>query len=593
MEEKSQLLQLKLQEQKAIISNTESALKSMTDNGIDKGSKAFQEMQRQLLNAKGELLDTESALSGISDNSETAGDNVDSMNQQLKRIGDGVDYQRVTDGLGKITEGIEKVITKAVRMGKALVQNTMGAAAWADDLNTRVTQYKDLGVDRTTLQQMDKVAALVDTDTDTILAAKDKMVKNINTGSTDTLGAFAAINKGLDPKMLAQSKEGIEDLFWEAGQFIMGMENEADKEKYAMSIFGRSWRDLLPLFETGREKYHAMMEEQHVVSDKQLDSLQGMNDAVDGLNNEWDTFSKTMLATLAEGLTPLLQTLSGFLAEINEYLASDEGQEFLKAMGEAVKGLFSNITSIDPQKVVEGFAGVFNKITEGLQWLDANRQTVIDAMKVILAGWAALKITGTALNVINFIGGLTGITGSGGAAAAAAAGRTAGTSWAGAFASAAMKAAPFLAFLYTLLNPAASATDDVDLLFDQDGNPTTAARELGITQNEKEFNSNTGPYTPDWMINQYQGDITRGLRGLTGNQQDALIDLVGEKVRTREATSDLTRAVEDMKSLPAEVKEAVSEVVGNINVYIDGQKAGDSLAPFVGGSLGMNLMAAR
>ena len=62
------------------------------------------------------------------------------------------------------------------------------------------------------------------------------------------------------------------------------------------------------------------------------------------------------------------------------------------------------------------------------------------------------------------------------AADASAAGAAAGGSWASAFASAAMKAAPFLAFLYTMLKPGDTAGNDLDTLF-ANGRVTTAGWE--------------------------------------------------------------------------------------------------------------------
>ena len=53
MREKSELLKVKLEEQKAIVEEAEAALKTMSDNGVSKASRAFQGMQRQLLSAKG------------------------------------------------------------------------------------------------------------------------------------------------------------------------------------------------------------------------------------------------------------------------------------------------------------------------------------------------------------------------------------------------------------------------------------------------------------------------------------------------------------------------------------------------------------
>ena len=83
MATKSELLQTKIEQQKSIIHDAETALKQMTDNGVDKASKAFQDMQQQLLKAKGELVDAETAMANISDSADTASVNAGNMSREL------------------------------------------------------------------------------------------------------------------------------------------------------------------------------------------------------------------------------------------------------------------------------------------------------------------------------------------------------------------------------------------------------------------------------------------------------------------------------------------------------------------------------
>ena len=56
MAKKTAELQAKLEAQKSIVDNAESALKKMADNGVDRASKAYQDLYQQMLKAKGEKL---------------------------------------------------------------------------------------------------------------------------------------------------------------------------------------------------------------------------------------------------------------------------------------------------------------------------------------------------------------------------------------------------------------------------------------------------------------------------------------------------------------------------------------------------------
>ena len=54
MTEKTELLKAKLEQQKKVADNAQKALDDMTKNGVDRASKAYQDMYRSLLQAKGE-----------------------------------------------------------------------------------------------------------------------------------------------------------------------------------------------------------------------------------------------------------------------------------------------------------------------------------------------------------------------------------------------------------------------------------------------------------------------------------------------------------------------------------------------------------
>lgn len=535
MSQKTELLKVKLEEQKSVIANAEQALKQMEANGVDKASKAFQTMQQQLLKAKGDLLDTEAALNGIDETAENAGNEVDGMNQQLKRIGDGVNYQNVTNGLDSITKGIEGVIKKAWSMGEAIVKATLGAGSWADELKTTAAQYE---ITPEQLQRMRKTANLIDTDVDTILTAQDKLKKNREEANKNAMGALAYL--GIDPNGKSNT-----DVFWEAGEAIAALGKEEDKVHYAQALFGKSWRELVPLFQAGREEYDKTMESWSVVEDDQLDALGKMDDAYQKMQSEWETFKMELLSAFAGPLEEGMTAITGLFQELNKYLDTPEGQAMLKQMGDTVSGLITDLTNIDPAEVVGGLQSVINGITDALKWIDENHEGVVIAMEAILAGWATLKLAGGALKVMELINGIRGLT----ASSAASAGAAAGSSWGAAFGSAVMKASPFLAFLYTLLNPASSAGDDLDLIWDENGNPTTAGRDAGITWRQEEDAAHAG-----------------------GKKTETLIT-AGGPVEVDEGYFD---AVEDLAEKTEELKQTYIETTGGDPVYKDHRSNGQN-----------------
>lgn len=597
MTEKAELLKAKLEAQKSVLSSAEQALESMAKNGVERSSKAYQDMYRQMLTAKGEILDTENAMKGVEEAASGASNETSEMNQQLKRIGDGVNWENVTEGLGTITDGMKNVMAKAWQMGEAIVKATLGAGSWADEIKTTAAQYE---ITPEALQRMRKTANLIDTDAETILEAQDKLKKNREGQGEEFMGALAAL--GIDP-----SGKNDLDLFWEAGDALAKLGRDQDKVTYAQRLFGKSWRELLPLFQTGREEYDRTMESWSVVEDEQLDALGKMDDAYQKMQGEWETFKNELLSAFAGPLTEGMDTITGLFKELNNYLDTPEGQAMLKQIGDTISTLISDLTAIKPEEVVAGFQSVVGKVTEALQWIAQNKDGVVLAVEGFIGAWAALEVAkgvSVALKLVNAVSGL--ISGS----EAAAAGSTLGASWAGAFAKAAMKAAPFLAFLYTTLNPASTATDDLDTLFDENGELTTAGREamernggsLIYDPNDPQYATSpdhtTIDLTPRGWKTEYTGDAEDAEERNARRRANAALEkmgyvaeeLNGESSSRRQSNSELTQAANGMKGLPAEVAGAIYGILNGMSVKIDGQTAGSILAPYINAIQGVHVL---
>ena len=603
MEKKTEELKAKLEAQKSVVDNAEKALEQMAKNGVDRSSTSYQKLYQEMLKAKGEMLDTENALNGVADAGDQAADGVSEMNAQLKRIGDGVNYENITNGLEKIKTGIENVIAKAFKMGEALVRNTLGAGAWADELATTATQWEDTleamsGGKSTTefLQRMRYTSSIIDTDVDTILDASDKLKKNREKGGKEFMGALAYL--GIDP----HGKNDL-DLFWEAGEAIQALGKDEDKVSYAQQIFGKSWRELMPLFKAGREEYDRTMESWSVVSDEQIEKLTKMDDAYQKMNNEWTTLKTSVLSELSTVLTPLMEKLTALMEKFNEYLQTPQGQEMLQRLSDLLLGMFEDITKIDPDEVMKGLIGVFDKIKEGLQWIIDNKQTLVDALKVIAAGFGVLQLGTLAVNVKKIYDGFRGLLGLGGGGGVEKAitgglrttianGITGLTSQAGAWLTSTGVGNMIPGFGDWLVHNTGLGQEYI-LGTKEKG---STFREIGDNAQQwwdtvKELAGNNLKYWQGIMAQ--QGQASEWILGDDATAEDAMafvqhqtwlkkmdgiVDtLLGERTNDNKATSEMAAAANNMQGLPAAIETAVRNGVSNIRVYIDGQLVSNSV----------------
>ena len=353
MREKAELLHTKLEQQKTIVKDAEAALKSMNENGVSKASRAYQAMQRELLSAKGSMIDTQTQIEGLGSAAQSAGTDAENLNTDLKNIGKGVGWQSVTTGIKDIADQLENAAKAAINLGKRILESAKGSTGFADEVKTIVDQYSDMGLTAKSYQQMRNVERFVDTPVEAILTAKQRMQKALTTDKgKETLEETLGINLG---------SQNAEDLFWEIGDALMGMGEAFDKEGAAQTMFGRSWRELLPLFKTGREEYNKMLEEQNVLTDEQIEKLGKADD-----------------------------TIQKFELEI-----------------ENLKNKF--------------WAENADKITELLNWLIDNEDKVVATLGAIAAAFAAIKIGEFALNLQKVIHGFGLIAGGGGGTSAASA----------------------------------------------------------------------------------------------------------------------------------------------------------------------------
>ena len=320
---------------------------------------------------------------------------------------------QVISGIDKITGGLENAAKKAVQLGEELWNNVMNKAQWADDTATMALMY---GIDLDTFLRMQKLVTNgLDTSVDSMLTSQDKLKRGIGKNSKEVMSYLKEL--GLVETMYGGKVEGgtdrlvtedSVDLFFRAGQALLSMSSGYDKEAAATALFGKSWKELVPLFTSYKsvDEYNAALQEVNVNSEEDVNALSELNDKVSELKGNLETLSTDILAQLAPALTEGAEALNGLLTSLLEYLKTDEGKEMLKSLGDAVSGLFTDLSKIDPQDVITGFTGVFNKIIGGFEWLLDNKNGVIHALEAIVMGWAGLKLTGGALEIMKLINGV-------------------------------------------------------------------------------------------------------------------------------------------------------------------------------------------
>ena len=471
MAARTELLNGKLDAQRRLLKNAEDALKQMEANGVRKSSKAYQDMQRNVLEAQSAIMDTQADIENVGKSAADAAGKTDQLATSLGGLNKKVSLEQVIGVVDKITDGMEKAAKKAKDLGKAIWENITDTARWSDDTATQA-MILNMGV-----EEYQQYKGVFDTIGEITVAewqkAKQKVQKAIHdptdeqTTIMDLLGVKTHDGyQGKNGWVDATAKD-FEEVFWEIGETLKEKVKSGEltqdlADTYANALFGKGFSELNPMFELGEQGFKEALEQQTVASEEAIKKNAELNDKLITLQETFNALKTEVLAGLAPGLTAAADSLNGLLQSVMEYLDTPKGRTALANLEDAVTGLFDDLGKIDPEAVIEGFTGVLGKVIDGINWVVENKDTVISALEGIVIGWGALKLTGGVLDIIKLIEGISGLASGGTAAAAGEAGAAAGASWGSAFAAAVMKAAPWLVGLYTLLNPAGTAGDNLD-----------------------------------------------------------------------------------------------------------------------------------
>lgn len=530
--EKSGTLQNKLKAQERVVKELETALDNMKKQGVSPASAEYQKLYQELEKTKGRMSDTKVEIKNLTKETDKAGDKAGTLKDNLAQIGDGVGWDNVAEGIGNITSKLESGARAAINFGRKIAQSALGATGFADDILHEAQKY---GTDAETIQRMKNVSEFIETDLDTIMNARSRLAKN-----KDSL-----------PELLGFSADGmsVEDAFWKAGEAIMAMTDEFEKEEAAQKVFGKGWKDLIPIFTAGQEEYNRALEDTEVLTNEQVEQLGKADDAIKQIQQQIELMKNQFWAENAD------------------------------------------------------------KIIELGNWIVKNKDGLVTALGAIAAGFAALKLGEVAANLMKIVsgfkllagGGAAGAAGAAGASGTGAAGATtaSGLGWAGwaGLAGAVGIGAGFAAAANARNNHAETVRGTNEYLAAQGaGNEILLANYLKAmqaqsaltwTESEADIAAITARVQETYQKLQEAEGGAEALQAYSDWRQEhsygndywelpdtlaqAVQELTGGTDKQAQSNSEMAQAAQGLQGLPAQIANAMSNALSGIGITIDGQ----------------------
>ena len=248
------------------------------------------------------------------------------------------------------------------------------------------------------------------------------------------------------------------------------------------------------------------------LTSEELEDMNQLYLDIGRLEEKWKAFKESVTTKLfgkiSLDMTAEAERGLDALAKIFNAETQEERDEAMHELQESILGMFEIAEQAirDGVAILDGLAvelkdsenpiartlgEVLGGLSEAIKWLTKDdAQNFKDALMIIAGVWGAaevLKMVSTIgalagnIATLKMAGGISALTNMLAGNGMATAGAAAGASWGAAFASAVLKAAPWLAALGIITHVSDTADDDLDSLWDKEGNPTQAGRDAGIT----------------------------------------------------------------------------------------------------------------
>ena len=293
--QKQDLLRQKIKQTEDNLKELKNIQAQMDAQGVDKQSEAYRRIQREITESESKLKTFNAELRKIGQV------NLRAMSEQFKDMGN-----KLT-AAGQSMRGIS---TAAAALAASIGALTVKSGQWADDLNTMSKRYS---IGTKDLQMYAAAAELVDTDVEAIAKSHVKLEKTMLTASKGTgsaADAFAAL--GVQVTNADGSLRDGDQVWQETIKALGQMENETERDAYAMALMGRSASELNPLIEDGGEAYQRLAEtmakyDLEFVDQEMLDNANAFQDSLDTIKSIGLVAFQQLGTQLAAYLAPAME----------------------------------------------------------------------------------------------------------------------------------------------------------------------------------------------------------------------------------------------------------------------------------------------
>lgn len=363
---------------------------------IEQASNAYNRQAAVVSDLGTKMNRIEADITRASNAMEDGADDADDMAESMEDSGSSADS--LTDRLQSLAE---KALETAGNVGDALVdgvrsfgETCVEAAKKVWELEREAGQYADtiltvseqMGVDPIDYQKWEYASQFIDTEVGVITGSMRKLTMNMGEESNAAGEALAQL--GIKTTDASGHLRDSETVFWQAIDALGKISNEAERDKLAMDIFGRSAQELNPLINAGSAAFKQLGDEAQqmgiILDGDALSSLGSFDDAVNKLNSTITGAGRQIAAAFAPALTSITNDVQGvvqaFVGMVNGVEGSKE--QFKASITQLCENVKTTLHEMLPAILEFGIQLILTLADAIIDNLD----TIIDAaMELILA----------------------------------------------------------------------------------------------------------------------------------------------------------------------------------------------------------------
>ena len=341
----TELLTQKQKNLEKAIGDTKTRLKELKDaqSQVSQGTDEWDALQR-------EIIETENNLKNLEKEYENFGS---VTGQQIKAVGDKM--KGVGDKVTDVGKKLAPISGAAAAIGGGLVKLGYDAITSADELSTLSQQT---GISTDELQKMKYASDLVDVSVEDITTALRKMKSKMDPANA----TFKEL--GISVTNADGSLRDATDVFYDSVAALSQIENETERDRVAMQLFGKSSDSLAGIIDDGGAALKSYGEEAEnlglILDEDTISSLNNTNDAVDKMKATVSATLGQVGADVAEVLGPAVEKVGEWISGILEKL-----RELSPEQMETILKITAVVAAIAPLLMVGGqlIAGIGSLIT--------------------------------------------------------------------------------------------------------------------------------------------------------------------------------------------------------------------------------------